>query len=331
MKSLCCQVGAALRTLRYNYIALALPELSAQGVEAQALASRLHLIAPSAEPIERVPTSAIYAFWEEALAQGLHPTMPLCIAARIPVERYEDLSRFIYCTAANTAEALRAFQAFSLLGSPDLAWEVMIASSHAYLIPLGIFQRPGAQADLLFQLGMITAWSRSVGAPDVEVCWPAPILDDLPCQAALPASRTSPFAALAFSEVNAPHASSHAGLHAYFVDQAEDLLRAASPLPIVTRLLHAFRSRPEHRWTLDEAARALNITPRTLHRHLAARGASFQGLLDHHRAVFALRLLGALPDEEIAARFGYAEARSFRRAFLRWTGRPTGAFRRELG
>lgn len=319
-----------MRTLRYNYIALVLDGVAARGIDALAIAQRLGLVLPSSEPNERAPTAALYTFWEEALAQGLPWAAPLCIAALAPVERYEDLTRFIFCTAPTTAAALRAFQAASPITSPDLAWEVLTASSRAYLIPLGVFVRPGARADLLFQLGMITAWSRSVGAPLVELLWSEPIPDDLRCEAELPVSRVSPFCALTFSAPDTPHATPNPDLHAYFVAQAQDLLRGASAPPVITRLLLVFQSRAEHRWTLREAAAALGIAPRTLHRHLAERGASFQSLFDQHRAVSALRLLAALPDEEIAARFGYAEARSFRRAFRRWTGRPPGAFRREL-
>jgi AraC-like DNA-binding protein len=71
-----------------------------------------------------------------------------------------------------------------------------------------------------------------------------------------------------------------------------------------------------------EVAAVLHMSERTLHRRLAAEGVHLHQLLDDVRRQQALDLLGHtdLATKEIAAALGFASARSFHRAFRRWTG-----------
>ncbi|MBX3250118.1 MAG: AraC family transcriptional regulator [Myxococcales bacterium] len=84
--------------------------------------------------------------------------------------------------------------------------------------------------------------------------------------------------------------------------------------------------------TLDEVARAVHVSPRTLKRRLADEGTSFSALVDAHRHRRALDLLaGSLSLDEIASRLGYSDLANFSRAFRRWTGASPGAWRRARG
>ncbi|WP_158891090.1 MULTISPECIES: AraC family transcriptional regulator [unclassified Pseudomonas] len=69
-------------------------------------------------------------------------------------------------------------------------------------------------------------------------------------------------------------------------------------------------------------AEALGLAPATLRRQLAASGQTYQGLKDERRCRLACRQLdqGALPLDELALRLGFADPRSFQRAFRKWTG-----------
>ena len=63
------------------------------------------------------------------------------------------------------------------------------------------------------------------------------------------------------------------------------------------------------------------MAPRTLHRHLAAEGASFRQLLDEVRQALAEEMLAhRMTVDEVAERLGYSEASSFVHAFKRWKG-----------
>lgn len=95
-------------------------------------------------------------------------------------------------------------------------------------------------------------------------------------------------------------------------------VRAALPAPD-----GGFRS-------VDEVAREVHVSARTLKRKLAALGTSYSAILDEVRRQRALLLLEdrALGMGEIATRLGYTEVANFTRAFRGWTGMTPGAFRR---
>jgi hypothetical protein len=83
--------------------------------------------------------------------------------------------------------------------------------------------------------------------------------------------------------------------------------------------------------SLETVAAHFKLSSRTLRRHLRAMGFSYQGLLDEVRYAQACRYLSStrLTVEAIARQLGYADARSFRTAFKRWSG-STPAHYREL-
>jgi AraC-like DNA-binding protein len=82
--------------------------------------------------------------------------------------------------------------------------------------------------------------------------------------------------------------------------------------------------------TLDELAKRMSVSARTLKRKLADRGTSYSALLDDQRREKALLLLRSphLSVDEVADRLGYSDAANFTRAFRRWTGKTPNAFRR---
>jgi AraC-like DNA-binding protein len=69
-------------------------------------------------------------------------------------------------------------------------------------------------------------------------------------------------------------------------------------------------------------AHALNVSLRTLHRHLQLEGASVQSLKDEVRCQRAQELLRRTrqPVKQIAHQLGYGSDKSFARAFRQWTG-----------
>lgn len=82
-----------------------------------------------------------------------------------------------------------------------------------------------------------------------------------------------------------------------------------------------------------QAARALEISERTLARRLREQGQTFEGLLDEVRRELALEAVAGSerPIAEIAQALGFAEASVFCRAFRRWTGLPPARWRRQAG
>ena len=70
---------------------------------------------------------------------------------------------------------------------------------------------------------------------------------------------------------------------------------------------------------MREAAKHLGLSERTLRRRLDEEGTSFRERLDHVRRGRALELLADHDVQTVARQLGFVDARSFQRAFRRWT------------
>lgn len=84
--------------------------------------------------------------------------------------------------------------------------------------------------------------------------------------------------------------------------------------------------------TLDEVARRLNLSSRTLHRRLQDEGSSFRAIKDALRRDMALSRLEKTvqPISKIAADLGFSDPSTFFRAFQGWTGVAPTTYRRRL-
>lgn len=100
------------------------------------------------------------------------------------------------------------------------------------------------------------------------------------------------------------------------VRRVRDLVAAALPDPV----------------SIDDAARELFLSPRTLHRRLHEEGSSFRAIKDAVRRDIALARLEKTrqPIAQIATDLGYAEPSAFFRAFQNWTGIAPTQYRKRL-
>jgi AraC-like DNA-binding protein len=81
---------------------------------------------------------------------------------------------------------------------------------------------------------------------------------------------------------------------------------------------------------LDDVARKLTLSTRTLQRRLKEQGLDFKGLVDDTRRRSSLDYLAdpMHTPAEIAYLLGYSEVSAFNRAFKRWTGTTPSTYRR---
>ena len=84
-----------------------------------------------------------------------------------------------------------------------------------------------------------------------------------------------------------------------------------------------------HRPAIEDVARSLHMSARTLQRRLQETGSSYQRVLDEARHQMARYYLGnsVLELNEAAYLLGYEDANSFVRAFRNWEGIPPGLWR----
>ncbi|MBX3249940.1 MAG: AraC family transcriptional regulator ligand-binding domain-containing protein [Myxococcales bacterium] len=119
------------------------------------------------------------------------------------------------------------------------------------------------------------------------------------------------------------------------LEHAPSLLSRAEDLDDDTRIERAFWAarRRSPAITLDDVARELDISARTLQRRLAAEGRTFAALRDALLRERARELLTSSTHnvEEIAELLGYSARSSFERAFSRWFGTTPAAMRAQRG
>ncbi|ENR4091680.1 AraC family transcriptional regulator [Pseudomonas aeruginosa] len=103
------------------------------------------------------------------------------------------------------------------------------------------------------------------------------------------------------------------------------------PLPLADPVTHRaiLAERLQDPPGLEELARRLNCSSRSLRRHLQQQRTSYQQLLDELRFARAKELLqsGDMPIYRIAEELGFSETASLRHAFQRWSGQPPSHFR----
>ena len=85
--------------------------------------------------------------------------------------------------------------------------------------------------------------------------------------------------------------------------------------------------------SLDEVARALALSPRSLRRKLDQEGTRFRALVEDERRQIALQFLrdSDMKLDELAIHLGYTDTASFTRAFRRWVGCSPGEYRQRKG
>ncbi|MCR4471571.1 MULTISPECIES: AraC family transcriptional regulator [unclassified Burkholderia] len=123
-------------------------------------------------------------------------------------------------------------------------------------------------------------------------------------------------------------------------DLRQMLLR---PLPLIVlqyrrdrllsqRLRDLLRTRSLELSNADVLAFELNLSTRSLYRHLAEEGTSLQHIKDEVRRDVAKQLLTRSHKslKQVAAAAGFRNEASFNRAFRRWTGQSPGEYRQSM-
>ena len=112
----------------------------------------------------------------------------------------------------------------------------------------------------------------------------------------------------------------------------QDLRASDDNTSITERVRRQILDDPGLNCTLERVAQNLQMTPRSLRRHLQAEDCSFRDLRNEIRCHYADRYLGdtRMPLSTIAYKLGFSDQASFTRAYRSWTGRTPGQTRRRI-
>lgn len=137
--------------------------------------------------------------------------------------------------------------------------------------------------------------------------------------------------ALVFADdaLRTPLKQADCAISAYFLEQLRPLAKPETWTERVAQQLEtAFaQSGGASRPGVEDVARALAVSPRTLQRHLQEESSSFRTVLEHTRLTIAKRLLITHAIGEVAFALGFSESSAFHRWFRKSTGMTPGAFR----
>jgi AraC-like DNA-binding protein len=123
------------------------------------------------------------------------------------------------------------------------------------------------------------------------------------------------------------------GLSAYLISRLDDLTARKAPRSIVDDIRAAIADAlPDGQPGKSQIARRLAISERTLHRHLADHGETFQAIATQARRDAAESLLTTTRHSiaDVAFLTGFSDQTAFTRAFRRWTGTTPAAFRQDM-
>lgn len=136
------------------------------------------------------------------------------------------------------------------------------------------------------------------------------------------------------SVLNTPIVTANPAGHVIFQQQCEEMLRSINRVEnyssTVRRVLIQTGG---HFPDINQVADRLHISGRTLKRRLGAESTSFRVICSEVKNILACEYLAAteLTVSEIADLLDYAEAVSFRRAFVRWNGMTPSQYRQGQG
>ncbi|MCB1962943.1 MAG: AraC family transcriptional regulator [Rhodocyclaceae bacterium] len=245
--------------------------------------------------------------------------------------------------AANLRVAMYRFCSFFRLVLDDLQFVISDTGAQTRIVlverrPLGTGRELILETMLMLVQG-IASWmiDRQIGFTRLDLAYPAPrYAHEYAHIYPAPAHFDQPYTALQLDArwLSAPIRQNKAALSAFLLHAPTDWIYVtASEHRAIHRVRDYLAAHLECSPTIEEVARALHTSPRTLARHLTQEGGRFQAIKDALRRDVAIERLSRsdTPIATIGASLGFDDPAAFSRAFRQWTGSPPKAYRQGRG
>lgn len=335
---------AAQPTIASGAFKKLLASFAALGVDADALCAEVSIDRSKVEDRDaRFPITKLWALWEACLARAPRPGSAVLVAQEYQPGDY-GLVGFVAMNSATLGEALAHVVRYVGLWTDDPEMRLdergVLRVAYDAKLPECLGRRvatEAAPAELLHGARVLT--QTRVTPIEVRFAHEAP--DDTSvheaffgCPVRFDAEDTA--VVLRPEDLALPMPKADAQLGAFLRNMANDALasrpgRPASPHDRIRGIVAEELQRGVP--GLDQIARRLATSERTLRRRLEESGTSFRALVDETRADLARSYVAdpRLPLSEVAFLLGFSEPSAFHRAFKRWTGATPQAFRKRTG
>lgn len=311
------------------------------GVDLPALCARRGVANPLDEPGERIPLRAVSHVYDLIGEELNDPEYVYKVTSQASLEGAGTLFQLVSC-CATMLDAVRLVCRYSSIASDVVAYSIHERGHHVdFLVTPNrnvyvTLHQVEAAVYVLTQYRRMTPASR--GPLVVEAYFghgprfPAARYEQhFGCPVHFGQQRTG--LRLSRAALDTPLPGADERLQAYYrsvAERYESSIGAGDALPKRVQRLFLQRmafGEPDR----EDIARALNTSVRTMQRQLREQGASYRELIESARLSAGKQelLASERPVHEIAFLVGYADVRSFRRAFQRWTGQAPADFRRE--
>ena len=325
-----------------TYLKVLLQEARAAGMDPAPLLAATGLAADTMlaedEPVSFVSTLQVLQNADRLFGAGWH----LRFAERLTVASHGPLG-FAVVTARDIAAAVTVIQRFVGTRAPFL-WSAGAMEDDDYVLRFYQTSELGAQRAVLMEITALSLQSllerplgRTISGATLEFSHAAPAYADLLEQAFhadVVFSADQHLFRFPLGWLQESCVLHDDAMHQYLVNRCEDeLIASAGILPPEVAVRQAILAEPGSIPGLEEIARSLHVSRRTLIRRLKQAGTSYQEILDNVRKTLSQDYLrnSGMSISSIAFQLGYQDPSNFSRAFRSWFGEAPGEFRRRAG
>jgi AraC-like DNA-binding protein len=308
--------------------------LSSYGERAAGLVDDLRRV----DPESRIPIQVMHRWLNAQLEQTGDPDLGLKFIHVAPLGAAGALEYAVY-TAPTVGRAIEAGARYARWFSDSLRVHIQVDAVRAVVRLESMVPTPRAMMDVAMSAWYAYHTRTVLGQGPPPQCWfsnPKP-------RSTAAYERTFPSAVYRFDApfhgfvlpreaFEAPLASADGPLHAVLCEHVAMQLSHMRERNTVSGAVReiAMKELLLGMPCVEDVAKRLHMSARTLGRRLEGEGTTFSALLDDTRRELALRYVGnrEIRFSEVAFRLRFSHAEAFYRAFKRWTGQTPLVYRR---